>query len=456
MTGKSNLPPHNEEGEQALLGALLVNPQALAEVKPLLRADDFYIARHGFVYDAILKLDERHEPVDAVTVSDELKAIGQLQDMSAAAVVALINAATSVSAYNAAQYARIVKGTSTRRRLLSLASKAAALAYDDAQSVNEVLDQVDQSLQDLREQQTGHSRMRSMKKIASDLWDLHKAAQEARDKGDGVFKTGFCDLDKLTGGHRPGSLVIIGARPGMGKTALLLNLVEKASQAGRGVLFFSLEMTAEGLGHRMMTSGSEMDLTRLSTFDLSNDDWTMLPVALDKLGKHRVWVDDTPALSLPDMVSRAKRLTARVPISLIAVDYVQLVTTTRRHQNRYNEIGEISAGLKALAKETNTTVLAASQLNRAVEMRHDKRPNLADLRESGNLEQDADTVLLISPPREFGYNDEGDEGNDDPSNGVSLIVAKNRWGKTGEVPLIWQGSRVRFVSAEVEERSLDF
>jgi replicative DNA helicase len=246
----------------------------------------------------------------------------------------------------------------------------------------------------------------------------------------------------------------------MGKTALLLNLAEKASQAGRGVLVFSLEMTAEGLGHRLITSGSGLNLTRLSTFDLSNDDWDLLPVALDRLGKHKMWVDDTPALSLPDLVSRAKRLAARVPISLIAVDYVQLVTTTRRHQNRYNEIGEISAGLKALAKETGTTVLAASQLNRAVEMRHDKRPNLADLRESGNLEQDADTVLLISPPKGFGEDgiedNEGDEGLATSTNGVSLIVAKNRWGKTGEVSLIWQGGHVRFVSAVVEDRSLNF
>lgn len=421
-----------EEVEEALLGSLLIDPEAILRVAVFLRPEDFYLQKHAWIYQAILELHARREPVDFVTLRKELEARGQLEEVGGVAYLArLVDIVPT--ALHAEDYARIVEEMSIRRQIIRFASQAAKSAYDRSKSLEDVLAETERGALSLR-RASGHQPV-PISQVASEVFDtLARASQEGTTIG---IPTGFADLDTLLGGFRPGNLVIVGARTGQGKSSLLLAFARAAVEHGVPALVFSLEMSAEEIVHRMLTAETGIPTTRIQCVRIREDDWYPLTEAAGRISTLAMWIDDSPALSIAEIQARARRLRAEHGIGLVLVDYIQLVRPVGRYESRYLAIGEISQGLKSLAKELRVPVIAASQLSRSVDQRSDKRPTLADLRESGNQEQDSDVVLFIHRPDANGATGMADA--------VDLIVAKNRHGPTGDVRLLWLKERMLFV-----------
>jgi replicative DNA helicase len=379
--------PHNVEAEEAVLGSLLIDPEAIFRVSPFLKPDDFYIVKNGWIYDAILSLHEHRQPADFVTVCDELENRTQLEEAGGAAYIAsLINVVPT--AIHVEAYARIVERTAIRRRLISAAGQIASFAYEEDQPVDEVIDRSESVLFSISQRHAARDLV-PVKQVLADYYDRIAYLYEHRGEPLGI-PTGFIDLDKLLGGLQRSDLIIIAARPGVGKTSMLLAIALTAARRFKQkVALFSLEMSNEQLVQRLMSSETGIDSQRLRLGDLKETEWPKFAEAAGRLSDAMMFIDDTPGISALQLRTKARRLHAEYGLDLIMVDYLQLMSGDTRGENRVQEISYISRALKGLARELNVPLIAASQLSRAVEQRHDKRPILSDLRESGCLRGDS-------------------------------------------------------------------
>jgi replicative DNA helicase len=439
------LPPQNVEAEEAVLGALLIDPDAIIRLSTILRPQDFYREKHGWIYDAVLALHERREPVDFLTVCDELERRNQLDEVGGPAfITTLVNVVpTSV---HAEHYARIVERSATRRRLLDAASQIAVLAYQEADDVEEVVDHAEQILFGVSERRISRELV-PIKQVLSDYYDRVEYLTRHRDEMIGI-PTGFSDMDKLLAGLQRSDLIILAARPSVGKTSLALSIAHNAAKKhGQRVAFFSLEMSDEQVVQRLISAETGIDAQRLRRGDLEGE-WDRFVKASSDLSETLFFIDDTPSISALELRTKARRLHAEVGVDLIVVDYLQLMRGEARAENRVQEISAISRALKALARELNVPVLALSQLSRSVEARSDKRPILSDLRESGALEQDADVVIFI-------YRDEMYNENTERKNIADILISKHRNGPTGQVALYFKKELAQFREAELRRTEID-
>jgi len=441
-------PPANPEAEQSVLGAILVRPEVLDRVADLLESGDFYREAHGRIYQAMLDLYGRGEPVDLVSVSALLKERGQLEGVGGPVFLAGLSEQVGF-ATNADYYAALVRDKAILRRLLDTTQEIASRCYAPVEDVGEFLDAAEQKVFEVAESKVrpGFKSVGSL--VEKEIANLESIWHREAGRITGV-PSGFPDLDNLTAGFQSSDLIIIAARPSMGKTALALNIAYNAAYRSQTpVAFFSLEMSKEQLVRRFLSSIGEVDASNLRRAFLSTMEWANLQTAAGYLLDSPIYIDDTPAAMVLDIRAKARRLKADNKLGLVIIDYLQLMRGRHDVPSREQEISEISRSLKALAKELNVPVMALSQLNRRVEERPNKRPQLADLRESGAIEQDADVIIFI-------YRDEVYR-EDSPDKGIAeVIVGKQRNGPTGKVKLAFRDKYTRFDNLAKEEVAVGF
>jgi replicative DNA helicase len=429
------LPPQNIEAEQSVLGSLLIDREAVLKIAPFLQPDDFYREAHGQIYGAILDLHERREPADFVTVCDEMERRGQLETVGGAAyLTSLIN--TVPTAIHVEHYAHIVERTAVLRRLIEAAGKIAGLAYDEAEEVDVVVDRAEQVLFDVSQRRVSHGLV-PIRRILTEYYDRLEYLHQHEGEMVGV-PTGFMDLDRLLGGLQPSDLIIVAGRPGMGKSSFGLSIAELVALKHHGVVaFFSLEMSGEQLVQRLIAGETEISSQRLRIGQIRDAEWDKLVKASGTLSETQIFVDDSASPSPTEIRTKCRRLAAECGLDLVIIDYMQLMRSGVRSENRVQEVSYISRMLKGLARELNVPVVAMSQLSRAVESRQDRKPILSDLRESGTIEQDADVVLFI-------YREEMYDENTDRQHIADIIVAKHRNGPTGQISLLFQAEQTKF------------
>jgi len=429
------VPPQNLEAESSVLGGILLENDAINVVLELLRTGDFYRESHRKIFRAMIELADRSEPVDIITLSECLKNRGELEAVGGSAYLASLNDFVPTAA-NISYYARIVREKSILRHLINAATEVATKGYDGTGNVEELLDSAEKAIFDITEQRIKGSFV----KVGDMMKDSIKMVEKLFERKTMItgVPTGFKDLDTKTAGLQPADLIIVAARPGMGKTAFSLNIASHAAFSGYGVAVFSLEMAKEQLALRLLCSEARVDNSKVRTGYLSDRDFPKLATAAGRLHDALIFIDDTPAISVLELRAKARRIARdrEKKLGLIIVDYLQLMRGTGAAQNREQEISEISRSLKALAKELNVPVLAVSQLNRRVEDRNDKTPQLSDLRESGAIEQDADVIAFIY--REAAYNPKSDD------NTATITIAKQRNGPTGDLTLTFLREFTRF------------
>jgi replicative DNA helicase len=431
--------PHNLEAERSVLGAILVHNDAFNTAAQVIDGRDFYRDAHRRIFDRMVSLSERGEAIDFITLKEELSRGGDLEEVGGPAYVAsLVDGVPRAT--NVEYYARIVKEKATLRNLIYAANKILSNAYEADQESDLILDEAESSIFAVADDRLKAGFV-PMRELVKESFPKIEQLFEHKRLVTGV-PTGFVDLDEMTRGLQPGDLVIIAARPSMGKTSLVLNMAQHvAVQADHTVGFFSLEMSKESLFIRLLTSEAQIDSHRLMSGHIADRDYSRISHALEKLSSMRLFIDDTANIGVLEMRAKSRRLQAEHGLSLIVVDYIQLMNARGRYENRTLELASISRSLKGLAKELNVPIVVLSQLSRAPESRSDHRPQLSDLRESGALEQDADVVILI-------YRD--DAYNRDPNNPeagtAELIVAKQRNGPTGIVRLAFLREQTRFAS----------
>ncbi len=437
--------PHSIEAEEAVLGSLLIDPESLFRVSPFLYPNDFYIVKNRWVYEACLALHERREPIDFVTVTEELDRRGQLAEMGGPAFVShLVNVVPT--AIHAEGYGRIVERAAVRRRLLQAASDIAQYAYDEAADVDETIDRSEQALFAVSQRRQSRDLL-PISDVMRSYYERIEYLYEHRGEPLGI-PTGFLDLDKLLGGLQRSDLVIVAARPGVGKSSLILSMALNAARKfHQRIAFFTLEMSNEQLVQRMISAETGIDSQRLRLGELREEEWPLFVQATSALSDALMYLDDTPSISALQLRTKARRLHAEHGLDLIVVDYLQLMTGDARSENRVQEISYLSRALKGLARELNVPVLAASQLSRSVEQRGDKRPILSDLRESGSIEQDSDVVMFI-------YRDDVYNPDSERKNVAEISVSKHRNGPTGTVELYFRNQLAQFVNATRREISL--
>lgn len=446
MSSIERLPPHSVEAEEAVLGSLLIDPDAIFEVASFLRPEAFYRVQNRWIYQAILNLSERRDPIDFLTLVDELRRQEQLVEAGGEPyVIGLLNAVpTSI---NAQHYGRLVEAASIRRKMISAASAIANLAYDEAEEISVVIDRAEQTLFSISEERTTRDLV-PIKQIARDYLERIEQLQQRGDDIIGV-PTGFTDLDRLLGGLNKSDLIIIAARPGMGKTALQNAVTLTAAlKHGKRVALFNLEMSAEQLLQRMIAAETRIDSQRLRRGQLADNEWPLFYEAIGRLSESHIFIDDTPSVTPNQLRTKCRRLYAEHGLDLVMIDYLQLMQAEYLTNNRVQEISEISRGLKMLARELDVPVVAAAQLSRAVEQRQDKRPLLSDLRDSGSIEQDSDVVMFIY--RDEYYNPETTER----PNIAEINIAKHRNGPTGTVDLYWHAKLATFRNLQRQEITL--
>jgi replicative DNA helicase len=435
------VPPHSLEAEVSVLGSCLISRDAVAVALEVLKPDDFYRNAHRVVFEAVQALAGASEPVDAVTVTEWLSRHGRLDDVGGAA--ALYDLSDQVpTAANAAYYARIVRDRSLLRRLIEAGGRVTQLGYEPTDDALASVDRAETIVYELS-QAGGSSELQPLNELLTESFENLERLSLERSEVTGLA-TGFDDLDRLTAGLQKQNLVIIAARPSMGKSGLALGISEYvAIDTRKPVLMFSLEMSKVEIVNRMLSSQARIDSSRLRTGRLDDSHWRSLGEALGRMNDAPLFIDDTPSITMLEIRAKARRLDQRMKdkggLSLIVVDYLQLMSSNRRTDNRVQEVAEFSRGLKMLAKELNVPVIALSQLSRQPESRTDKRPMLSDLRESGSIEQDADIVGFI-------YRDEVYD-NDSPDKGTAeLIIAKHRNGAVGKVQLAFLAHFAKFAN----------
>lgn len=435
-TAATRIPPNNLPAEESVLGAMLLSREAIAEVVEIVDSDNFYKPAHGHICEAILGLYAAGEPVDAVTVADELSRSGLLEDIGGQSFLLDLQASTPAIS-NASHYAKIVEELALLRRLIYVSGEIAENAYGMPDDVVKTLDDAESRIFEVAQRRVTNTTAPIKDLIGATLDRL----EMLYDKGESItgLQTGFVDLDEMMAGLQPSALYVVGARPAMGKTAFALGLSTNAAMADqRPVLIFSLEMSQLEISQRILCSEALVDSSRLKTGRIEEGDWNRISHAVGRLAEAPLYIDDNPHTSVMEIRAKSRRLKSRVgDLGLVVVDYIQLMTGRSNAESRQVEVSEISRNLKILARELECPVVALAQLNRGLEQRVDKRPMLSDLRESGGLEQDADAVFFLY--RDEIYNQES------PDAGIAeVIVAKHRSGPTGTCRLAFRGQYTRF------------
>ncbi|MCP5029566.1 MAG: replicative DNA helicase [Actinomycetia bacterium] len=430
------VPPHNLQAEESLLGAMLLSREAVSVAVEATSADDFYKPAHGHIFEAITNLYSVGEPVDPVTVAEELKRAGLLEMVGGSQILVTLQAGTPAIG-NAAHYATIIDEYALLRRLIQVSNEIAEIGYSLPDDVTKAIDDAESRIFQVAERRVTDSTA-EIKDLLSDTLDRLELLYERGEAITGT-PTGYNDLDQLLAGLQPSALYVVGARPAMGKTAFALGMAAAgAMQANKPVLFFSLEMSQLELTQRVLCSDALVDSSRVRTGRLNEADWTKISHAVGRLAEAPMYIDDNPNVTVMEIRAKARRLKSKVgDLGLIVVDYIQLMTGRSGAESRQVEVSEISRGLKILARELEVPVIALAQLNRQLESRVDKRPILSDLRESGSLEQDADVVMFI-------YRDEVYEPESPDQGMAEIIVAKHRNGPVGKVMLAFRGQYTRF------------
>ena len=435
------IPPHNTDAEQSVIGAMLIDPETIMNISPILHGEDFYQPSYGILYDAIVELYMSGKPVDQVTLAEKLREKNAPSEISSPDYLVSLVTAVPTSA-NAQVYASIVAEKATLRRLIKVTDSISSSCYLDREPLEAILDQTERSVFDLVKKE-GREDFKPIDKIVIDV--LGKI--EAASKNHGVvtgLATGFADLDRMTTGLQPSDLILIAARPSMGKTAFALNIGQYATMKLRKkVAIFSLEMSREQLVNRLLASASRVDAQVLRNGSLREDDWERLVEGAGDVGESGLIIDDTPGITVSELRTKCRQFQLEYGLDLVIIDYLQLMSasTRSRSENRQQEISDISRSLKTLARELEIPIVALSQLSRAVEKRDSKRPMLSDLRESGAIEQDADVVMFLY--RDDYYNKDSEE-----PNVAEIILAKQRNGPVGTIKLAWIPKYTVFANRE--------
>jgi len=434
-------PPHNEEAESSVLGAILIDKDSIGLVSELLSPKDFYNDINGIIYDAMLSLYEERKPIDVITLTKRLKKIKNGDKVDSSYISDLVNSVPTAA--NIEHHAALVTEESTKRSLISAGTQMAENAFKEESEIEDLLDKAESSIFAISQ---GHN-IRGFVAVKESLAASFDRIDELHKKGAGYrgLQTGFTDLDNTLSGMQPSNLLILASRPGQGKTAMVVNIAQNvAIEQKIPVGMFSLEMSQEELVDRLLVGQADVDAWRLKTGRLVETDFTKLSQAMGELADAPIFIDDTPGISISEMRTKARRLQLEQGIKLLIVDYLQLADPGRRYDNRVQEVSIVSQGLKNLARELKIPVLAVSQLSRAVEHRGERKPQLADLRESGAIEQDADVVMFL-------YRlDSEVTSNIIPT---KLLIAKHRNGPMGEIDLLFRGDRIRFYNVEKKRES---
>ena len=432
------IPPHNMEAEQSVLGACMLSKDALYDVLEKVREEDFYNKNHGEIFAAIKSLEKKGSPVDELTVSDELARRNSLDMVGGRAYVATLSANVP-STSNAGQYAAIVTDSAEMRRLIETAGDIMEQGYSSELPASTILDHAEQQIFEIAQSRN----TRDMAKLKDVLADNMALINELADKKGDIIgvPTGFIDLDKMTSGMQKSDLIILAARPSMGKTAFALCVARNAAIKGYKVAIFSLEMGKMQLSQRLLSMEAGVDSHRLRTGRLDNNDWMKMSAVMDRLSEADIRIDDTPGITVMGIKNKCRRMKADSGLDLVIIDYLQLMSAEGRVESRQQEVSNLSRNLKQLARELDCPVLVLSQLSRAVESRSDHRPQLADLRESGAIEQDADVVLFLY--RDEVYNPETEQPGE-----CEVHVSKQRNGPIGDVHVLWQGRYTIFVNKQ--------
>ncbi|WP_205842171.1 replicative DNA helicase [Natranaerobius trueperi] len=433
------LPPQNVEAEQSVLGAMLIDGEAISTVTEILKTNDFYKDSHEKIYEAILKLGEEGEPVDLVTLSEQLRNDGILEAIGGIDYLTDLANAVPTSAH-VHYYAKIVQEKSLLRQLISASTKIVSMSYEDPDEVEKLLDESEKLIFEVS-QKTSTQDFVPVKEVLMETFDKIEHLYHNQGNVTGI-PTGFIDLDQRLSGLQPSDLVILAARPSMGKTTLALNMAQHiAVKEDRPVAIFSLEMSKDQLVQRMLCAEAQIDAHRLRTGNLSSEDWPKMTKAIGPLSEAPIFIDDTASITVMEMRAKARRLKAEHGLEAIFIDYLQLMQGSKNPENRQQEISQISRALKSLAKELNVPVISLSQLSRAVEQRQEKRPMLSDLLESGGIEANADVVLFI-------YRDDYYNPDSEKQNIAEVIVAKQRNGPIGTVDLWFENQHNKFLSID--------
>ncbi len=437
--------PNNVDAEQSVIGCMLMNRNAIVDVADILTRDDFYHSQYGALFEAMITLYNEGKAIDVLTVSNKLKEMGLPDEISNMSYIVEIASAVTVTVH-AKEYAHIVQDAAIRRKLIRFGEQMTEACYLGKSSVEDVLEQSEKQLFDITQNRNGGEEFVPMQDIVLNVLDTIEENAKRGSKITGV-PTGFIDLDeKLTGLHGS-ELILIAARPAMGKTAFALNIAQNAAMKSRiPCAIFSLEMSKEQLATRLIAMDSMVDSQAIRTGQLADDDWSELMDSTYKVGSSPMFIDDTPGITIAELRSKCRKLKQTQDIGLIIIDYLQLMSASAgRSESRQQEISEISRSLKKLARELNVPIIALSQLNRAVDGREDHKPVMSDLRESGAIEQDADVIMFIY--RDDYYNKESTKP------GIAdIIVAKQRNGSTGPVELVWMGKYTKFANKERKGR----
>lgn len=430
--------PHSREAEEAVVGAVLINPDVYYDVAQFLQADDFYIHRLRWIWEAFTRLHEGRTPVDLLTVTEELDRMNQLIELGGPAyLTSLVNQVPT--SMHAEAYGRVVEAHSIRRKMLTAANQIATLAYAEESGIENVMSEAEKAVFNVSERRLRHD-VQPIRQVMSVVYDQTEERSQRSEEIFGV-PTGFIDLDRLLTGLQPSDLLIIAGRPGQGKTGFLLSVARNAAlEHKKHVAVFSLEMSNEQVAQRLISQETGIDAQKLRTGKLSEDEWPLFTHSIEVLSDTHIFLDDTPAITPLQLRTKSRRLHMEYGLDLILVDYLQLMGGDVRTENRVQEVSYITRNLKVLARELNVPVLAAAQLSRAVEQRSDKRPVLSDLRESGSLEQDSDIVMFIYRPDQY-------EKDTEKQNIAEIMVAKHRNGPVGTIELIFRSNLAKFENA---------
>lgn len=434
------LPPQNIEAEQAVLGAIFLEPSSLTLASEILIPDDFYRAQHQKIFHAMLKLNDQGKAVDFITVTAELASADLLEDIGGVSYLSEL-AGSVPTATNIEHYAKIVEEKSLLRRLIRTATGIAQDGYTREDEVEVLLGEAEKSILEVSQRKNAGA-FHNIKDVLVRTYDNIEVMHNRKGDITGI-ETGFFELDKMTAGFQRNDLIIVGARPSVGKTAFALNIAQNvATKTGENVAIFSLEMGAEQLVMRMLCAEGNIDAQRLRTGSLTDEDWGKLTMAMGSLSNAGIFIDDTPGVRITDIRSKCRRLKQEHGLGMILIDYLQLILGSGRSgENRQQEVSEISRSLKGLARELQIPVIALSQLSRGVEQRQDKRPMMSDIRESGSIEQDADIVAFL-------YRDDYYDKESENKNIIEIIIAKQRNGPTGTVQLAFVKEYNKFVNLE--------
>ena len=432
------VPPHDEDAEQAVLGSMLTDNDAVMAAVEVLKEDAFYREDNKIIYQAILNLYSKSEPIDIITLKDELESMGKFEQVGGFEYLASLPDKVPTTA-NVQKYIKIVEEKSVLRNLIKTANEIIELGYNPTEDVEDIMDGAEKKIFDIMQSKNTKSYTPIKDVLVESFTNLEKLYNQ-KQHVTGV-PTQFYDLDDKTAGLHGSELILVAARPAMGKTAFALNIATNAAlRANVPVAIFSLEMSKDQLVNRMLCSEAMVDSNKVRTGKLDEEDWTKLAEAIGPLSEAGVYIDDTPGISVMEIRTKCRKLKMEKNIGLVVIDYLQLISgSNKRNGSREQEISEISRSLKVLAKELNVPVIALSQLSRAVEQRDDHRPMLSDLRESGAIEQDADIVMFLY--RDDYYNEDSEK-----KNIAEVIIAKHRAGSTGTVELAWLGSYTKFAN----------